>query len=419
MMKKMYVLLVIIIFLITGCTNSVIIPNQIDDKRTAQDVESTYEHLGLVPTTIDLDDTEHDSIMEEPLHSLPGEEYLYYQFFEDANVSKTMHELFTLAIRGDAVSQELLYEYTKQKIIDSNVRYTVFPFREGSKPYTEYECLLNIVISYLKGEPETGICVDVAKAYAWLELAVKKGSCLSADELMEYNDYSVTPFAYMVTRRINNYLPEFEFRVEGVLDKTGNSSYKTGTVRIHTLATSSEGGVYRQVFTNLATRLYEHEIESGRYGLSFDDWNFDGYQDVGLRIHYGGTGHNNPHYYWLWDNDTRQFVVNPELENISDDSDIQIDHDNKQLSCFTRNPPSGRCIQKYEYRNSEFVMVYREVTDLDWEQYKNGLFFMHIKIETLIDGNMVVIKDCYEELTDDYWKNEIEYPEIDYVPITD
>ena len=441
-MKRKYLILIIIAVLITGCSNVSEQPSQTDIDVIETAVEPAVERSYLSATLPINDGSTPESIMETPENITelsiclsPEEEDLYQQFFKDANIPEMIHDLFIIAIFGDYDAQKLLVEYARQGVFEIGVLSDVFPYlyRDIETPYTEYECMLNIGTAYLAMDNRSDIGVDVEKAYSWFNLFASKASTGSEGEILEYGEYSVTPFTYVVTNQISDDLPIFVFTVEGILDKTGNSSYYPGTIRVHTLTISSMDGSTKQVFTNLSTRLYEGITEKDMYGLSFDDWNFDGYQDIGLYKYHGGTGHNVPHYYWLWDNDSKQFVANKQLEEISDGSDIQTDHVKNQISCYTRIVPDGYLIRNYEYRNSEYVMVRVEevvmvrveeivmirVEEIE-EERKDIRFILHTVIEELIDDEMTIIEDYYEDLTEEYWENANSHSEdVEIQHITD
>ena len=432
-MKRLLLLLIIAV-LITGCSNGSEQPSQTDIDVNETEIEPAFERSNISATLPINDGSTSESIIETPENTAelsiclsPEEEELYQQFFKDAYIPEMIHDLFIIAIFENYDAQKLLFEHARQGVFEIGVLFDVFPYlhRDIETPYTEYECMLNIGTAYLAMDNRSDIGVDVEKAYSWFNLFASKASTGSEGEILEYGEYSVTPFTYVVTNQINDDLPIFEFTIEGVLDKTGNSSYYPGTIRVHTITISSMDGSIKQVFTNLSTRLYEVITEKDMYGLSFDDWNFDGYQDIGLHKYHGGTSHNVPHYYWLWDNDSKQFVANKQLEEISDGSDIQTDNAKNQLSCYTRIVPDGYLTRNYEYRNSEYVMVRSEevmmvrVEEVE-EEMKDIRFILHTVIEELIDDEMTIIEDDYEDLTEEYWENANSHSEeVEIQHITD
>ena len=226
-------------------------------------------------------------------------------------------------------------------------------------------------------------------------------------------DDLVTPIDFVVTKRINGSMQEFEFRIEGTNIKTYGTNGSRGdnwryyamwdVNRITKLTISSIDGSIMQEFSDLET-ANEWFNEEKPYGLSFDDWNFDGYLDVSLWKHPGGTSGNYPHYYWLWDNDLGQFVANTQLEEISDDSWIEVDNENYQIVSHSKFS-SGHRSKHFEYRSNEFVMVLSEYAGIDMDEWVNGRVIMRTIIEELIDGKIVVIEDNSEDITESYWNN--------------
>jgi len=54
----------------------------------------------------------------------------------------------------------------------------------------------------------------------------------------------------------------------------------------------------------------------------FADYNADGFLDMGLRWIQGGSMQNDPHYFWLWNVETEQFIRNHELEEWSKEASV-------------------------------------------------------------------------------------------------
>ena len=213
----------------------------------------------------------------------------------------------------------------------------------------------------------------------------------------------ITPISYTVTRTINSEIPEFEFKLEGArVEKTYLSSsqsdyyYSQADTEISTLTVSSKDGSFKQEFTNLSTCT--SSSESDMYGLSFDDWNFDGYLDVSLWQYIGGSMGNAPTYYWLWDNDVGMFVANTELGEISESSTVYRDVANKQVKSFTNFGCGGYGEGYYEYINGNYVTV--KLKEQLYEPVKGDetQYHYHIIIQELVDGDLKITEDCYEDI---------------------
>jgi len=92
---------------------------------------------------------------------------------------------------------------------------------------------------------------------------------------------------------------------------------------------------------------------------SFSDYNFDGYLDMGLtRWQDGAGGLLAQEYFWLWDSEASQFVMNEQLMEISHAASFYADQEHRQIVVFQRAFGSrGHQRFLYEYHNDEFVLV--------------------------------------------------------------
>ena len=129
------------------------------------------------------------------------------------------------------------------------------------------------------------------------------------------------------------------------------------------------------------------------YGLSFDDWNFDGHLDIGLWAYLGGSMRNDPHYYWLWDNSLKQFIRNEELEEISNISTISVEEN--RLDCYTRLGASGGANAQYEYIKGNFVLVYSVEWVVEPAADKENEYIRYEIINELVDGEMITTENYY------------------------
>lgn len=132
------------------------------------------------------------------------------------------------------------------------------------------------------------------------------------------------------------------------------------------------------------------------YGLSFADWNFDGYLDIDLWSYRGGSMLNEPHYYWLWDNNMGQFVMNAELMEISDFSTIVINVEESRLESYKRLGGLGGVTQHFKYIDDKLVLVYSYVLEVV-PSTDDDKYTCHITISEFIDGEMIITEDFYEE----------------------
>jgi len=175
------------------------------------------------------------------------------------------------------------------------------------------------------------------------------------------SDYVVEPFTFTTTQKIHDDLPEFEFRILGTrvleydLRSNDSAQWSDDFIRVYKLIITTADGSFNQEFSDLDTR--NHLVTKDSPGLSFDDWNFDGYTDVSLWKWVGGTSNNVPHYYWLWDQEKGEFVANEELERISDYSRLEIDKENNRLISYSRDGAWMTQTEYYEYQDGQFELV--------------------------------------------------------------
>jgi len=62
------------------------------------------------------------------------------------------------------------------------------------------------------------------------------------------------------------------------------------------------------------------------FNFHFVDYNADGFLDMGIRVDSGGSMRNDPHLFWLWDDNANKFIRNHALEEWSNSASIiQVD----------------------------------------------------------------------------------------------
>jgi phage shock protein E len=213
----------------------------------------------------------------------------------------------------------------------------------------------------------------------------------------------VTPIDFTTTQKICDQMPEFTFHLTGNNVKSYGVSYDNTKYyimfdenKIESITITDNTGALVQKIDDLITE--NPASEEGMYGLSFNDWNFDGYFDIGLWSYRGGTMRNDPHYYWLWDSSLGQFVENAELMEISDFSTISINVEEGRLECYTRFGSSSGLTQEYEYIDDKFVMVYSITFEIEQSPDEEDKYIRHITITELVDGELKITEDYYEDI---------------------
>jgi len=91
--------------------------------------------------------------------------------------------------------------------------------------------------------------------------------------------------------------------------------------------------------------------------IDFHDFNFDGYSDMRLLQYiYGAGSLPSYEYFWLWDTETSQFVLNEQLMNIQQSS-LTANHETRQIEVWIRGI-QGSYSEYYELEDGEYILVF-------------------------------------------------------------
>ena len=155
-----------------------------------------------------------------------------------------------------------------------------------------------------------------------------------------------------------------------------------GEVSITSIDAAGEG------FTQNISELETSTPYIGDYGFGAEDWNFDGYPDISLWLFPGGSMGNRPTMYWLWDDESKQFIENEQLSDLSWSCSLSI-HEGKQIVSFSRIGT-----EYYEgfwnFENGEYIRVRDVETFYESEEAR------HVKIYERRGDEMVLIDEYYE-----------------------
>ncbi len=209
---------------------------------------------------------------------------------------------------------------------------------------------------------------------------------------------------FVTTQKISEQLPEFTFRLTGsntkaceLFDNKTKYYFDFKRTQIDNITITDNTGAIIQTINGLDTN--NPASEKLMYGLSFDDWNFDGFIDISLWKYPGGTSLNSPHYYWLWDNNAGLFAENAELIEISNYSLLGINLEEKQLECITKYGGFGNISQIYQYKDNKFVLVSFVEYKLASSPNEDDKYIIRITTGELVDGTMVVTEE-YKDFVD-------------------
>lgn len=203
---------------------------------------------------------------------------------------------------------------------------------------------------------------------------------------------------FTMTQRIHDEVPSFTIRllgrwIEGWSSET-QDEVEGLDANIHVLQVIDSDGRVIQEFDRLNTIPPRYEPS---FGLDFADYNFDGYLDMALYQFEGGSMRNEPHIYWLWDNELKRFVENEELGEVSNYSSISINSEKKRLECYTRFGTGAGATQYFEYLDGAYIFTYSIEWGYELVPDKDGEYMNYKIINELINGEIVTSKEYYDE----------------------
>jgi len=160
---------------------------------------------------------------------------------------------------------------------------------------------------------------------------------------------------FVTTIRIHPDMPEFTItRIVG--DYLSDDYFFPEPREVNIIITDENGAIIQEI-SGLT-----QSSRNVNGGLSFDDYNFDGYLDMRLlRWQDGAGGLLAQEYFWLWDASTMQFVMHEQLMGIGHSAWLGADQERQRVYVGNRNL-GGHAHLEYEYRNGEFFVVRRGFT---------------------------------------------------------
>lgn len=177
------------------------------------------------------------------------------------------------------------------------------------------------------------------------------------------------PIGEPIVLRVHEDMPLFTFqrKITGFREGIGYYNPLLGDAWVISIYITDEDGNLVQEIANLLQLGFWMEepdafdefrgIAGTTYWPRFADFNFDGYQDMSLLQIVGGTGRWQPAYYWLWDRELGQFVLNEQLMYIGHMSGVFANAETQQLIASVRGGPNNHIRYFYEYVNGEFILV--------------------------------------------------------------
>ena len=198
---------------------------------------------------------------------------------------------------------------------------------------------------------------------------------------------------YTLTRQIHESMPEYTFTLNIIPETWLDYGSYTTDIEIR-----DESGAVLQVLEDLHTVFSPREDERV---LEFGDWNFDGYLDISIWKHPGGSARNDPHFYWIWDATAGGCVEAERLSEMSEYSTLTFYAEEQVIGSFTRSGIEHYGTAWYRYVGDEleeYMLIYAygetmynedgEAIGVDWQN----------TTEELMNGEWVVTNETHEEI---------------------
>ena len=195
---------------------------------------------------------------------------------------------------------------------------------------------------------------------------------------------NVYPVSHVIAGHCEQ-LGDFEVTLHGIVSGEANRSYESVNISAVEIR-SKESGFY-QLIAGIDTYI---PASAGDFGFYFEDWNSDGYLDLSLERYLGGTMHNTPSYFWLWDVEDGHFEENGGLMVASETSTLTvISREPPRVRGYWRGGPAEGCHIYYDYINGRFVAAEMEETYFD-DETEDGYLTI---ISHLINGEWVIVEE--------------------------
>ena len=116
-------------------------------------------------------------------------------------------------------------------------------------------------------------------------------------------------------------------------------------------------------------------------GIQFRDWNFDGNLDIALMSFTGGSSFQ-PYYFFVWNQKTGKYTRNAELEELSYQSYLDVDHKKNVVNSIAILS-NGRITETYGFKSNQYVLLaVEELTFVEPMDLVSGRSIMLPSVET-------------------------------------
>ena len=189
---------------------------------------------------------------------------------------------------------------------------------------------------------------------------------------------------FVTTQRIHESMPEFTFtRIVGGYFENYLIYAFPFAVEV-TIIIEDDNGNLIQIISGLSQS--ENFINSD---LAFDDFNFDGYLDMRLKRWQDGAGGLLANeYFWLWNTDERQFILNEQLVEIGHAAGLNVNNNTQRITVRQRNGALSNHYF-YEYIYGSFELVAHEYKSREYNE--SGASYVMVTHTELRTGVVTVM----------------------------
>ena len=205
-----------------------------------------------------------------------------------------------------------------------------------------------------------------------------------------------SPMIFTTTVRIHEDMPAFTiYRTIGDYTLSWRESrvYDFPSPREVSLRIEDEDGNLIQLLSGLTQSNQWNSIE--RIEPVFDDYNFDGYLDMRLhRWQPGAGGLMATEYFWLWDTEKSQFVLNEQLVEIGHAASTIANQETRRIEVWHRLGGGEGLAEFYEYHGGEFVLVVYE-RHYSWLDSQSDRRYTEITHTNVLTGEVTVTNEVW------------------------
>jgi hypothetical protein len=199
-------------------------------------------------------------------------------------------------------------------------------------------------------------------------------------------EQAVDPTIFTSTVRIHDDMPEFTVRrIVGDFVPEPSWDDIPHPREVSIIIEDGEGHVIQTI-----TGLTQSDFHIRHNEIELTDLNFDGYLDMRLERHQDGAGGLLTYeYFWLWDVEASQFVLNEQLVEIGHAANTTVNPDTRQIVIFNRGDNLSRIVKFYEYHSGKFTLVFHE---LYLPKYDENDHWIHMEIIStdMITGEVMI-----------------------------